>query len=73
VHGRIFATQPTADMLRVMLDEAGIRTAVEPHTECCSEFSWGNELACVEVTLGRVTRGLVLELLTDAWEQESGR
>lgn len=71
VGGRIFATLWADDRLNVMLDEGGIRTAVERAPEVCEEVWWGKRLAAAGVSLSRADRELVLELLTDAWEQKA--
>jgi hypothetical protein len=67
VRGKIFATVPDDDHIRVMLDEEGIRAAVAEYPHCCAEVHWGGRLACVVVDLKAVPRQLVRELLTDAW------
>jgi len=67
VRGKIFATVPDDDHLRVMADELGIRAAVAENPGACQEFYWGSRLACVVVDLRRATTDLVRELLTDAW------
>jgi len=68
VDGRIFATLPGTERLRVMLDEAGIRSAATAWPGVCQEFYWGKRLACIEVDLSAAEESLVRELLTDAWE-----
>jgi hypothetical protein len=54
--------------MNVMLDEPGIRTAIEEHPDVCSEVMWGTRLAAVRVTLPAADAGLLAELLADAWE-----
>ena len=54
--------------MNVMLDEPGIRTAVQAHPQSCAERWWGKRLAAVQVDLGRVDAVLLSELLADAWE-----
>lgn len=68
VAGKIFATLWDENHLNVMLDEAGILTAVEAHPDSCREVFWGKRLAAVRVELGRVEATLLAELLADAWE-----
>src|ERR1700761_7670503 len=68
VAGRIFATLWDQDHMNVMLDEPGIRTAVQEHPDVCAEVMWGKRLAAVRVTLPAAEAGLLSELLTDAWE-----
>jgi hypothetical protein len=71
VGGRIFATLWTPERMNVMLDEGGIRTAVEAAPGVCSEVHWGTRLAAVGVALDRADRDLLAELLADAWEQKA--
>lgn len=73
VDGRIFATLWTDDRLNVMLDEDGIRTAVHAAPEVCEAVWWGRRLAAVGVTLSRVRRDQLAELLADAWEGKAPR
>jgi len=68
VAGRIFATLWDPEHMNVMLDEPGIRTAVQAHPDVCAEVMWGKRLAAVRVTLPAVDPELLGELLTDAWE-----
>jgi hypothetical protein len=68
VERTIFATLWDQDHMNVMLDEPGIRTAVEEHPDVCSEVMWGKRLAAVRVTLPAAEAGLLTELLADAWE-----
>jgi hypothetical protein len=65
---KIFATLWDQDHMNVMLDEPGIRTAVEEHPDVCSEVMWGKRLAAVRVTLPAAEAGLLTELLAGAWE-----
>lgn len=68
VGGRIFATLWDADHMNVMLDEPGIRTAVQTRPEACSELWWGKRLRAVQVTLVSADPELLSGLLADAWE-----
>jgi hypothetical protein len=68
VGGRIFATLWTDERMNVMLDEGGIRTAVEAAPEVCEAVWWGRRLAAVGVSLPRVEAERLRELLEDAWE-----
>ena len=68
VAGRIFATLWDEDHMNVMLDEPGIRTAVQAHPGVCTEVMWGKRLAAVRVTLAAADRELLADLLGDAWE-----
>ena len=62
--GRIFATLPTPEVLRVMLDEGPIREAVAQWT-WCREGWWGKTLSTVEVLLADAEPDAVSELLAD--------
>jgi hypothetical protein len=68
VAGRIFATLWDEGHTNVMLDEDGIRTAVQANPEVCEELYWGRKLAAVRVDLHRADAALVSELYEDAWE-----
>jgi hypothetical protein len=68
VRGRIFATLWSEERMNVMLDEDGVRTAVEAAPDVCEEVWWGKRLTAVGVTLARADRALLSELLEDAWE-----
>jgi hypothetical protein len=68
VGGKIFATLRDEGYMNVMLDEGGIRTAVERELETCEEVWWGKRLAAVRVDLGRADADLLASLLEDAWE-----
>jgi hypothetical protein len=71
VAGRIFATLWDEQHMNVMVDEPGIRTAVQTDPGVCSEVWWGKRLAAVRVDLARAQPQLLGELLTDAWEQKA--
>jgi hypothetical protein len=68
---RILATLPTADVLRVMLDEGGIREAVA-QWPWCREGWWGRKLATVEVLLADADPDAVAELLEEAHARAGG-
>jgi hypothetical protein len=68
VGGKIFATLWSDDRMNVMLDEGGIRTAVDAAPLACEVVWWGKRLAAVGVTLTVVERAFLRELLEDAWE-----
>jgi hypothetical protein len=68
VADKIFATQWDEDHMNVMLDEGGIRTAIESRPETCEEVWWGKRLAAVRVDLGRTDAEMLASLLADAWE-----
>lgn len=67
VRGKIFATVPDDEHVRVMLSEEEIRAAVAERPDCCTEHYWGKRLACAVVDLSSAPDELVAELLTDAW------
>jgi hypothetical protein len=74
IAGRIFATLWDEDHMNVMVDEAGILTAVQSHPEVCADVRWGKRLAAVRVTLTAADAGLLGDLLNDAYERKaSGR
>ena len=73
VAGRIFATLWDADHMNAMLDEDGIRTAVQNSPDTCAERWWGRRLAAVTVDLRRASEEQVADLLTDAWEGKAPR
>jgi hypothetical protein len=73
VGGKIFATLWSDERLNVMLDEGGILTAIESAPAACEQVWWGKRLAAVGVTLDRVDREFLGELLTDAWELKAPR
>ena len=68
VAGKIFATLWDAEHMNVMLDEGGIRTAIDSYPDACAEVWWGKRLAAVRVDLGRVDAETLASLLADAWE-----
>ena len=72
VRGKIFATLWDEDRMNVMLDEGGILTAVADTPDGCEEVWWGKRLAAVAVTLSRVDRERLRDLVTDAWEKRRG-
>ncbi len=71
VNGRIFATQWDDDHMNVMVDEAGIHTAVQAQPDVCAEVWWGKRLAAVRVTLSAASDERLAELLEDAWERKA--
>ncbi len=68
VGGKIFATLWSDEQMNVMLDEGGIRTAVDAAPRACREIWWGKRLSAVGVSLADADRALLRELLADAWE-----
>jgi hypothetical protein len=68
VGGKIFATLWNDERMNVMLDEGGILTAIDSAPDACEQVWWGKRLSAVGVSLSRVDRQFLEELLTDAWE-----
>jgi len=68
VAGKIFATLWDERTMNVMLEEAGIRTAVASHPDWCAERYWGKRLAAVAVDLDHAPADGLAELLADACE-----
>jgi hypothetical protein len=73
VRGKILATVPDDEHIRVMLAEDEIRAVVAEYPEVCEPSYWGNKLACVRVSLALATSSLVEELLTEAWLSKAPR
>jgi hypothetical protein len=69
--GKIFATLWDEEHMNVMLDEPGIRTAVEAYPAICAEVWWGKRLAAVRVDLRAADGELLADLLADAWERRA--
>ena len=67
VSGKIFATLWDERHMNVMLDQAGIVTAVQDHAWCAERW-WGKQLAAVSVELERADPAALAELVADAWE-----
>jgi YjbR len=72
IGGRIFATLWDEAHMNVMLDEAGILTAVQDHPDVCTEVYWGKRLAAARLDLGRADEALLRALLEDACEGKRG-
>jgi len=73
VRGKIFATVPDGDHLRVMVDQDDIRAVVAQYPAACEGVWWGSRLACVVVDLRSAPVALVTELLLDAWRRKAPR
>lgn len=71
VRGKIFATVPDDDHLRVMVDEGEIRAAAAEDPAAFAEFWWGSRLSCVVVDLRAAPPDQVRELLTEAWRRKA--
>jgi len=68
VGGKIFATLWSGEQMNVMLDEGGIRTAVEAEPDACTPVHWGKRLAAVGVALPQADAAYLRQLLLEAWE-----
>jgi hypothetical protein len=73
VGGKIFATQWDEEHMNVMVDEGGIRMAIDADPEACEEVWWGKRLAAVRVDLRHVRGEMLADLLADAWETKAPR
>jgi hypothetical protein len=73
IKGRIFATLWSEDQMNVMVDEPGIRTAVQAHPGTCKEVWWGKRLAAIGVDLRSADAALLEDLLADAWQGKQHR
>ncbi|MGI8760561.1 MAG: MmcQ/YjbR family DNA-binding protein [Jatrophihabitantaceae bacterium] len=73
VRGKIFATVPDDQHLRVMAGEAEIRAAVAEEPAAFHEFYWGKRLACLVVDLTAASVQQLRELLTEAWLRKAPR
>jgi hypothetical protein len=71
VGGRVFATLWDLEHANLMLDEGGIRSAVEALPDACALRWWGKRLAAVEVELAKVDPAVLGGLLAEAWENKS--
>jgi len=67
IRGKIFATVPNDQHLRVMVDEDEIHAAVSENQAVFHEFYWDTRLACLVVDLAGATPQQVRELLNEAW------
>jgi hypothetical protein len=71
VAGKIFATLWDQGHMNVMLDEAGILTAVQGRPDACAEFWWGKRLGALSVDLDRADAEWLADVLADAWEAKA--
>lgn len=69
--GKIFATVPDEQHLRVMVDEDEIHAAVSENPAVFREFYWGRRLACLVVDLAGASPEQVRELLNEAWRRKA--
>jgi len=63
IDGKVFATVPDEQHVRIMVDQEDILAAVAEEPQACTEGWWGKRLACVVVEIQRAPRPLVTELL----------
>jgi hypothetical protein len=73
VRGKIFATVPDDEHVRVMLDSDAIRAAVAEDPAACEELWWGKRLSAVCVTLARADHRRLADLLDEAWRRKAPR
>lgn len=73
VSNRIFATLWDERHLNVMVDEAGILSAVQKWSDACEEVWWGKRLRAVRVDLDRAEQPMLADLLADSWEQKAAK
>jgi hypothetical protein len=67
VRGKIFATLPHEECVRIMVDEPEILAATASHPDACHPVYWGKRLSCVAVRIAAAPADLIRELLTEAW------
>jgi hypothetical protein len=72
VRGKIFATVPDGEHIRVMLGPEESRAAARAD-RACEELYWGAKLSGVTVTLAKVRRERLAALLLDAWLRKAPR
>lgn len=73
VRGKIFATVPDDDHLRVMLDPEVTRAVVSSNAAAFEELWWGKKLSGVSVRLARADGAQVADLLEEAWRRRAPR
>jgi hypothetical protein len=71
VDGKIFATVPDPQHVRIFVGEQDILAAVAAHPDVCAEVWWGKKLSAVVVEIERAPRQLVKELLDEAWRMRA--
>ena len=71
VAGKIFATVPDPEHVRIMVDEPEILSAVAEHPGVCEPLRWGRRLAGVEVNSDQAGPELLRELLVQAWRRKA--
>ena len=71
VRGKIFATVPDAEHVRVMLAEPEILALTEEDPETFEAVYWGKRLSAVAVALASVTESELSALLADGWRRKA--
>src|SRR5215475_9659057 len=71
VRGKIFATVPDADHVRLMFEPDVARLIVRADPDICEELWWGKRLSGVTVRLGRADHRRFTDLLEDAWRRKA--
>lgn len=71
VRGKIFATLPDPEHLRVFIDPDAVDEAVAESPAACAPLWWGKRLSGLAVHLPAVEAAVVAELLTDAWRRKA--
>jgi hypothetical protein len=73
VAGKIFATVPDGEHLRVLLDADATHAAISDDPAACEELWWGKKLSGVCVTLARADHRRLHALLDEAWRRVAPR
>jgi len=73
IDGKVFATVPDPDHVRIMVDEEEVRACVAEDPDTYAELYWGRRLACVVVHLESASTERVRELLGEAWLRKAPR
>jgi hypothetical protein len=71
VRGKIFATVPDDEHVRVMLDAEVARMVVRADPGACEELWWGKRLSGVSVRLAGADHRRFADLLEDAWRRKA--
>lgn len=71
VRGKIFATVPDKDHFRLMLGAEATDAAVAANPAAFEELWWGKQRMGVVVTLKRVQRDQLTDLLEEAWRRKA--
>ena len=71
VRGKIFATVPDGDHVRLMFEPDVARTIVRADPDACEELWWGKKRSGCRVVLKAATTALVRELLAESWRRRA--